>query len=280
MQAVASITASAGSDLEGILVQPQLAGRREFVAGIFRDPQFGPVVMFGLGGVFTEALSDVSVRLAPLTAADAQDMIDEIRASAMLGPFRGEAPVDRACLVRILLGLSRMAMELPDVLEVDINPLLAGPDGSVRAVDALAVIGCGPPDTPPPPPVEPRAIGALFYPRSIAFVGASSQMGKWGHMLLTNTISGGYEGDVYLVNPRGGTIAGRHVYRSVAEIPDPVDLAVVTIPADRVLELIPEFGRKGIRNMLLITSGFGETGPRGQAAGGRSGGGRPEGRAS
>ncbi|MFW5988738.1 MAG: acetate--CoA ligase family protein, partial [Desulfosudaceae bacterium] len=82
-----------GDLLESFLVQRQIIGKREMVAGLFRDRVFGPVVMFGLGGIFTEALSDVSFRVAPLTEADAGEMIDEIRAGRMLGEFRGEAAV-------------------------------------------------------------------------------------------------------------------------------------------------------------------------------------------
>ncbi|MBT4364515.1 MAG: acetate--CoA ligase family protein, partial [Desulfobacteraceae bacterium] len=88
-KAAASIIKEAGEELEGILVQPCLEGKREFVAGFFRDKLFGPVVMFGLGGVFTEALSDVSFRLAPLEKADAVEMLNEINSKALLGSFRG-----------------------------------------------------------------------------------------------------------------------------------------------------------------------------------------------
>ena len=104
----------------------------------------------------------------------------------------------------------------------------------------------------------------FFYPRSIAFVGASSQIGKWGHMLFTITASGGFGGDIYLVNPKGGRIAERTVFKSVVDIPGEVDLAVVTIPATKIAGLIPEFKKKGVRNMLLITSGFAETGAEGK----------------
>ena len=81
-----------------ILVQPQIRGHREFVAGLFRDPHFGPAILFGLGGILTEALSDVVFRLAPLTRQDATDMIETIRSRSLLGPFRGEAAVDRDVL--------------------------------------------------------------------------------------------------------------------------------------------------------------------------------------
>ena len=264
--AAEQVSRQAGNALEGFLLQPHVSGRREFVAGMFRDAEYGPVVMFGLGGIFTEALSDVNFRLAPLSPGDAAEMIDEIRSRELLGAFRGEAAADRDMLAQALLGISRAAAENPDVVEIDINPLLISPDGSVLAVDALVVKGAPPPEKQFLPPVSPEAVGALFHPRSVAFVGASSQLGKWGYNLLTNTIGGGYEGSVYLVNPRGGEIAGRPVYKSVADIPGSVDVAVVTIPAEKVPALIPEFKEKGISYMLLIASGFAETGEQGARA--------------
>ncbi len=265
-QAAADIAAEAGTELEGFLLQPWVAGERELVSGLFRDPQFGPVVMFGLGGVLTEILMDVSFRLASaMTATDALEMITEIRAAKILDAFRGQAPVNRQHLVQILMGLARIGSEYPQVSEIDINPLVVSADGNIVAVDALLVVK---PESEPPrflPAVKPDALRPIFYPRSIAFVGASAQMGKWGHMLVANTIGGGYEGPIFLVNPKGGTIADREVYPSVAELPEPVDLAVVTIPATKVAGLIPQFKACGIRQMLLISSGFRETGSQGRA---------------
>ena len=262
--AVGAITRAAGDDLEGFLVQPQIQGKREWVAGLFRDPQFGPVIMFGVGGVFTEALADVAFRLAPITESDAADMLTEIRAKALLGSYRGEAAINRQQIIQTLSGLSRIGVELPQIIEIDINPLLASSDGHLWAVDALVVPGEKPAVQSPPPPVAPDAIGAIFYPKSIAFIGASGQMGKWGHMLMVNTVSGGYDGNIFLVNPQTKTIAGRQTYPTVCDIPEPVDLAVVTIPAAGVLDLIPQLKEKRIGNMLLITSGFGETGEAGK----------------
>jgi acyl-CoA synthetase (NDP forming) len=262
--ALEAIAAAAADDLDGFLVQPQIKGNRELVAGLFRDPQFGPVVMFGIGGVFTEAFADVSFRLAPLTEADAAEMLTEIRATAFLERYRGQEAINRKQIVQTLGGLSRIGIELPEIAEIDINPLLAAPDGRLYAVDALVVPGQKTVDRALPPPIAPDAIGAIFHPESIAFIGASSQMGKWGHMLTVNTISGGYAGNIFLVNPKTEWIAGRKVYRSVLDIAEKVDLAVVTIPAAGVIDLIPQLKQKGIRNMLLITSGFGETGQEGK----------------
>jgi acyl-CoA synthetase (NDP forming) len=263
--ALEDIRERAGDELEGFLLQPHVPGRRELVTGMFRDPQFGPLVMFGLGGVLTEVLSDVAFRLAPLSTADAQDMLDEIRARDILRPFRGEAAVDRNRLIEILLAVSRVALEREDIAEIDINPLVVTPDGRMQAVDALVRTAEKQPAAKPTlRPVAPDAIRSLFYPRSIAFIGASSTIGKWGHMLITNTIAGGYKGGVHPVNPRGGTIAGRTVYPSISDLPEGVDLAVVTVPAEKVEDLVSELKRKNILNMLLITSGFGEAGPVGR----------------
>ncbi|MGD9226188.1 MAG: acetate--CoA ligase family protein [Desulfobacterales bacterium] len=262
--ALKAIIAAAGDDLDGLLVQPQIQGKRELVAGLFRDPQFGPVIMFGIGGVFTEALADVTFRLAPITETDAADMLTEIRATALLGKYRGEAAIDRKQIIQTLIGLSRIGVELPQIVEIDINPLLASSDGRLWAVDALVVPGETHAFQQLPPPVAPDAVGAIFHPKSVAFIGASGKMGKWGHMLMSNTISGGYEGDIFLVNPNADRIAGRKTYQTVCDIPGPVDLAVVTIPAAGVLDLIPQLKEKNIGNMLLITSGFGETGEEGK----------------
>jgi len=262
--AAAVMAAEAGAELEGFLVQPFILGKRELVAGLFRDKQFGPVVMLGLGGIFTEAIADVTFRIAPLTESDAREMIGEIKAQRILDAFRGEAAVDKNALVQTLLGLSQIALAHPEISEIDINPLLISASGGVCAVDTLVVLNPESPVQKFPPAIDPYAIGSLFHPHSIAFVGASASIGKWGHTLFTITAGRGYQGKIYLVNPKGGTIANRPVFRSVLDIPEKVDLAVVTVPAAGVMDLIPQFKSKGIANMLLISSGFAEVGPAGK----------------
>lgn len=123
-----------------MLVQRMVSGRREFLVGMTRDPQFGPVVSFGLGGIFAEVLDDVALRLCPLTERDAGDMLREIRARALLGAIRGLPPVDNAALVRVITGVARLAVERPDIEAVDINPLIVAGSAPV-AVDALVLMG-------------------------------------------------------------------------------------------------------------------------------------------
>ncbi len=253
-----------GDDLDGFLLQPMLLGKREFVAGLIRDPMLGPIVMFGLGGVFTEALDDVVFRGAPMDRAEALSMLDEIKASALLDDFRGERQADRKALVDCLMGLSRLASERSDVSEVDINPLLVSPEGKVTAVDALVVLRETHQPSVTRPAVPPEVLGKIFNPHSIAFVGASTGFGKWGQSLPANLLAHNYPNPVYLINPKGGQQWGRHVYTSIKEVPGPVDLAVVTIPAAMVRGLIKDFKAKGVLAVLLISSGFSEIGADGK----------------
>jgi acetyltransferase len=119
----------------GVLLQQMVTGGRELIAGITRDPVFGPLVMFGLGGIFVEALRDVTFRVAPIGDLDARDMVGGIRGAAMLQGMRGQPPVSEAALVDTLRRLSQLAVDLPAVEELDANPLLAFGDRCV-AVDA------------------------------------------------------------------------------------------------------------------------------------------------
>ena len=128
-----------GDQLDGILVQQMVKGDREFVAGLIRDPQFGPCVMFGLGGIFTEVLKDVTFRVAPLEKRDALEMMDEIKAKKLLDEFRGKPAVNRDILADALINLGRIGLEIDEVAEIDINPLIIDGDTPV-AVDALVVL--------------------------------------------------------------------------------------------------------------------------------------------
>jgi succinyl-CoA synthetase beta subunit len=126
---------------EGLLVQEMVRGERELVCGLTRDARFGPCVMFGLGGIFTELLDDAVFRVAPLTTNDALDMMEGIRTAKILQAFRGQPPADRAALARIIVAVGEIGCQHDDVREIDINPIKIRPDGTPVAVDALVAIG-------------------------------------------------------------------------------------------------------------------------------------------
>ncbi|MCE2392565.1 MAG: acetate--CoA ligase family protein [Proteobacteria bacterium] len=122
----------AGEESAQVLVGRMAGGSRELIAGLVRDPQFGPCVMLGLGGIFAEALGDVAFALAPLDPPDAEDLIGALQHAHLLDAFRGEPPVDRAALARLLVALGEVAAARPEIRSIDLNPL--------RIVDARPVV--------------------------------------------------------------------------------------------------------------------------------------------
>jgi acyl-CoA synthetase (NDP forming)/RimJ/RimL family protein N-acetyltransferase len=129
------LAAAFGADLTGVLVQPMLAGGVEVLIGVVQEPVFGPLVVFGLGGVATEVLGDHAARLTPLTDTDADDLIHGVHAAPLLFGHRGTPPVDTAALADMLLRVSHLADDLHEVAELDLNPVIATRDGAC-AVDA------------------------------------------------------------------------------------------------------------------------------------------------
>jgi acyl-CoA synthetase (NDP forming)/GNAT superfamily N-acetyltransferase len=136
-----------GSKLDGVLVQPMLGSGVEVLVGVVQEPVFGPLVVFGLGGVATDVLADHAARLTPLTDADADRMIHDVRAAPLLFGHRGSPAVDTAALTDLLLRVSRLADDIPEIAELDLNPVIARPDG-VQAVDARIRIAPAHPQDP------------------------------------------------------------------------------------------------------------------------------------
>lgn len=129
------------AEIKGVLVQQMITGGKEVVLGMSRDPQFGPLLMFGLGGIYIEVIKDVTFRIAPIGANDAEEMIHDIRSLPLLKGVRGEKPVDINALVDNILRLSQLVTDFPEILEMDINPLIVFPEGGgTMAIDARLTI--------------------------------------------------------------------------------------------------------------------------------------------
>lgn len=143
--AAAELFAAAGRHgiaARGLLVEPMAGPGAELIVGFRRDPLFGPAVMVGLGGILAEILDDVAIRLAPVDLTTALGMLDELRGHRLLEGVRGRPAVDREAVAELVVGLARVAFERPEVIEVDLNPVIANPAGAV-AVDALVVLAEG-----------------------------------------------------------------------------------------------------------------------------------------
>jgi len=128
-----------GRDEGRVLVQEMVKGQRELVVGLTRDPQFGPCVMFGLGGIFTEILKDISFRVAPIEKRDALEMMQDIKARKILGAVRGMPAADLDQLADILIKVGTIGLENPQIKEIDINPVILAGSQPI-AVDALVVL--------------------------------------------------------------------------------------------------------------------------------------------
>ncbi len=272
-QAAADLLAAATLD-DGavtVLVAPMISGNRELIAGVVRDPQFGPTVMLGVGGILAEAVADVVFRPAPVSRHTAFDMIDSLATQKLLGEFRGEPAVDRDALADVLVSLGRLAAERSDVASVDINPLIVGTDGVVVAVDALVELSAGghastgsPSSRPAPTDAQFRA---LFEPRGVLVTGASSHPGKFGFVSLHNLLASGYAGGVFGTNLKGEEVLGIQTVADIDELPDDaIDLVFVCTPAAANPDLLRACARKGIRAAFLTSAGYGEAGDAGRVA--------------
>jgi acetyltransferase len=253
-----------------LLVAPMVQGARELIAGVVRDPQFGPCVMLGVGGVLAEALEDVAFRVVPLDERDAHELIDDLATQKLLGAFRGEPAVDRAALAAVLTGLSALAAARPDIASIDVNPLIVV-DGIPVAVDALVEVDAGSHPGPVAPPrngvTDADGFRALFEPRGVIVAGASTHPGKFGFVALHNILAAGFPGSVGATNLEAAPVLGVDTVRSIDELPDgPWDLVFVCTPASTNGELLRAAAKHGIRAAFLTSAGYGEAGDEGRRA--------------
>ncbi|MGW2013354.1 acetate--CoA ligase family protein [Streptomyces sp. NPDC001927] len=247
--------------IDGVQVQQLLPPGQEVIVGAVTDPAFGKVVAFGLGGVLVEVLKDVTFRLAPVTADEAVSMLDSIRAAEILRGVRGAPAVDRWALAEQIRRVSRLVDDFPEITEVDLNPVIATPEGAMAA-DIRVILASEVPALRRTFGREEilRSMRRLMEPRAVAVIGASNERGKIGNSVMRNLVDGGFSGEIHPVNPRADDILGRKAYKSVTDVPGEVDVAVFAIPAPFVASALEEVGRKGIPNAVLIPSGFAETG--------------------
>jgi acetyl coenzyme A synthetase (ADP forming)-like protein len=247
--------------IEGIQVQQMLLGGQEVIIGAVTDGSFGKLVAFGLGGVLVEVLKDITFRLAPASKQDALSMLDGIQAHEMLKGVRGSDPVNRDAIADIIVNVSRLITDFPEIAEMDLNPVFATKASAVAA-DVRIVVDFAPKAPRPRPNHDDivRQMNRIMKPKSVAVIGASAENGKIGNSVMKNLINGGYKGEIYPIHPKADEILGKKVYKSVKDIPGEVDIAVFAIPASLVAGALIECGEKKVVGAILIPSGYAETG--------------------
>lgn len=243
-QEVAARMEAAGESLAGFLVEEMVPPGLELVIGGSTDPQLGPMLMLGTGGIFAEVLQDTVFRLCPIDRADAREMIAALRSSPILHGARGSEKADLLALEDALLALGGVdglfTRHAGKITEFDLNPVIARADGLV-AVDARIVLRTGEPSI-ASVPRKPLDLAPLFQPRSIAVAGASARGTSAGNRFLRLLGESGYAGDVYAIHPSASEIEGRQCYPEFAALPGPVDYAYLTVPAERALDVLADAG--------------------------------------
>jgi acetyl coenzyme A synthetase (ADP forming)-like protein len=246
--------------IEGVIVENQAEPGLELIIGGKTDPAFGKVLTFGMGGTMVELMKDVTLRILPVTEDEIRRMVREINAYPLIAGYRGSKPRDEDFLVTVIANIARFFMESENVVEFDVNPLRLYEKGAcavdVRIITSDEIVRVEAKER-LPVPIE------YFNPRSIAVIGASQDSSKMGYAVMHNLLH--FPGQLYPVNNKRSEIQGLKAYHSIADIPAPVDLAVVTVPAIHVPRVIEECGQKGVPMAVIITAGFKEMGPDGKA---------------
>ncbi|HEY8356313.1 MAG TPA: acetate--CoA ligase family protein, partial [Ramlibacter sp.] len=251
----------ADANILGVQVQQMIKGGQEVIVGAITDDSFGKLVAFGLGGVLVEVLKDVTFRLAPATTEDAASMMDGIQAAEMLKGVRGGDAVNREAVQDIIVRVSQLVSDFPEIAEMDLNPVFASKDSAIAA-DVRILVNFSPkePRFRPDEQSVVTSMKRIMQPKAVAVVGASNEAGKIGNSVMKNLINGGYKGAIYPINPKDAEVMGIKAYKSVKDVPGEIDTAVFAVPAKFVASALKECGEKKIAGAILIPSGFGETG--------------------
>ena len=253
-----------------LLIAKMINGSRELIVGMVRDPAFGKTAMLGVGGIFAEVIQDVVFAPMPIDVVAAKGMIEALKYQAFLKDFRGEGSVDTDALSRALVALSAACDAHPEIVSIDINPLIVQRDGTIVAVDALVEIHATDEVVlPTSKKFVPQAehYRAMFLPRAIVVVGASSHPGKFGFVSLHNILSNKFAGKVYATNLTAEIILGIQTVSSIDDLPiNEIDLAFFCTPASANLGLLRQCAARGIRAACIASAGSREAGTDGEQA--------------
>jgi 3-hydroxypropionyl-CoA synthetase (ADP-forming) len=250
-------------NVKGMLIEKMVPkGVTELIVGLQNDPQFGPVIMLGLGGIFTEIFKDISFRVLPIDKEDAIEMIESLQGKQILKGFRGAEPVNIDVLSNALVNIGKLGIDMATYYDsIDFNPVIAYAN-DYYVVDAKIILRERP-ETEPISKAQPDSsyMDLFFNAKSIALIGASPEQGKVGNSVLESLVKHEYKGKVFPVNAKGySEIMGKRAYKSLDDIKEQIDVVVVTVDLKFVPDLLMACGRKGIHNMVVISGGGKELG--------------------
>jgi len=250
-----------GVEVKGILLEKMVPKGVELIVGIQNDPQFGPVIMVGLGGIMTEVMKDVAFRMLPISTSDAKSMLNELKGSALLKGFRGSDPIDTNMVAQMLVQIGKLGVENADYINsIDFNPVVVYPK-SHFVVDAKIILNKEiRKDSISKAKPNIESMETFFTPESVALVGASSTPGKIGNSVLIALGKQDYKGKVFPINPKQESILGIKCYPTLDAINEKVDLVVVCIDLAECGPIMETCAKKGIHNVVIVSGGGKELG--------------------
>jgi len=250
-----------GVQLKGILLEKMVPKGTELIVGLQNDPQFGPVIMVGIGGVLTEIFRDVAFRMLPITTDDAKSMLDELKGSKMLKGFRGSAPIDINMLSKALVQIGKLGVDNASHFDsIDFNPIVVYPK-SYAVVDAKIILRKEiKPDAISEAQPNSKHMEMFFTPQSVALVGASATPGKIGNSVLDSLAKHDYKGKVFPINPKQEEILGIKCYPSLSAVPEKIDLVVVCVDLSVTPPVLEECAKKGVHSVVIVSGGGKELG--------------------
>jgi 3-hydroxypropionyl-CoA synthetase (ADP-forming) len=249
-------------DVKGVLLEKMVPKGIELIVGLQNDPQFGPVIMLGLGGIYTELFKDISFRVLPITKEDALDMINDLKGNKILKGFRGSEPVDLDILCDAIVKIGNLGTDMAKYIDsVDFNPIIVYPQ-NYYVVDAKILLKTSVnEDTISNSVPDSSYMDIFFNAKSIALIGASPEENKVGNSVLKSLSKYDYKGKIFPVNAKGyDHILDLKAYKSLDAIDEPVDLVIVTVDLKFVPDILETCGKKGIHNMVIISGGGKELG--------------------
>ena len=249
-------------DVKGVLLEEMVPKGVELIVGLQNDFQFGPSIMVGLGGIYTELFKDVSFRVLPVTKNDAVKMLESLRGKDILKGFRGSKSIDLDMLSEAIVNIGNLGVDMAGKYEsIDFNPVVVYPD-SYYVVDAKIILKEKSSDDAISKASPDSSYMDLFFnAKSVALIGASPEEGKIGNSVMESLVKHDYKGKVYPVNAKGyPEIMGVKAYKNLMDIEEPVDVVIVTVDLKFVPDLLVECGKKNIHNMVVISGGGKELG--------------------
>lgn len=249
-------------DVKGVLLEKMVPKGVELIVGLQNDSQFGPSIMVGLGGIYTELFKDVSFRVLPVSKSEATRMLESLRGKDILKGFRGSKPVDLDMLSEAIVSIGTLGVDMAGKYEsIDFNPVVVYPD-SYYVVDAKIILKDKASDDAISMAIPDSSYMDLFFnAKSVALIGASPEVGKIGNSVMESLAKHDYKGKVFPVNAKGyPEIMGVKAYKNLMEIEEPVDVVIVTVDLKFVPDLLVECGKKNIHNMVVISGGGKELG--------------------